>query len=66
MADDYPEWLTSAEASAFLKSVFNVSFATRTIDNKCYSGDIPSERIAGQLRIPREKLREWARPTEVA
>jgi len=62
MADDYPPWLDSAEAAALLKDEFNVTFAARTIDNKCYRGDIPYEIIAGQRRIPRDGLREWARP----
>ena len=64
MADGSP-WLTSLEAGELLKREFNVDFATRTIDNKCYSGDIPSEIVAGQRRIHRDRLREWARPAAV-
>lgn len=59
-----PEWLTKHQASALLKDEFNVTLSSRTIENKVYSGDIPYEYLAGQLRINRDKLRVWARPTK--
>ncbi len=59
MADSSP-WLTTQEAAELLKVEFNVDRATRTIDNKCYSGEIESEIIAGERRIHRDKLRAWA------
>lgn len=59
MADVSP-WLSNRDAVEFLKEEFNVDVAVRTIDNKCYSGEIPSVMIAGQRRIHKDKLRKWA------
>lgn len=52
-------WLTYEEASDLLDTEYNVQLAARTIENKCQAGEIPSELLAGQRRIHRDKLREW-------
>ena len=61
MAEESP-WLDRYQASELLEREFNIRRAPRTIDNKCYRGDIPSEMIDGERRIHRDALREWARP----
>ena len=59
MPDTSP-WLTYKEASDLLDAEYNVQLAERTIENRCQAGTMPSDVIAGQRRIHREKLREWA------
>ena len=57
---DVSPWLSTQEASEYLKETFGVEFAIRTIDNKCYSGEIESKKIAGKRRINRDWLHQWA------
>jgi len=53
-------WLTFEEASAHLKAKFNVSRAPGTIENKVYAKEIESTVIAGERKIHRDRLDEWA------
>ncbi len=57
---DVSLWLSTQEAAEYLKDSFGVEFATRTIDNKCYRGEIESKIIAGKRRINRKWLHKWA------
>lgn len=57
---DVSPYLDFDGASERLKAKFNVNLAPRTIENKVYSGEIPSQTIAGQRRIHQDELDAWA------
>lgn len=57
---DLSLWLSTQEAAEYLKETFGVEYAIRTIDNKCYRGEIESKMIAGKRRINRTWLHKWA------
>ena len=53
-------WLSYEQAIELLTREFNVTLSIGGLQNKCYAGVIPMQRIADRPRIHIERLREWA------